>query len=658
MPGKLLKQRYQIIEVLRSGKFCQTYLAKDVTRPNYPSCIVKKTSETSSNLLPNIKKSLFREAEALKTLCEYNRVPQLLAYFEEDKEFYLVQELVEGHSLGTEIYPGCCWSESRVIQLLHEVLDILAVVHSYGLIHRDIKPSNLIRQKNTSKLVLIDFGAAKQAWTQVVTDQEKTYTTFALGVGATIAVGTPGYMPAEQERGIPRSSSDIYALGMMAIQALTGLSPTQLLENSETGEILWQQHVEVTREFADILSKMVRYHFKDRYQSATETLQALQPLINLHIPLVRQEVPASVTAESQVLPKQGKLVSNVNKVKPSLSIVSSAIASIFTLMAIALYYLLQSPSPTLTETPLVAAENNAALNNVDLVRTLKGHTNVVWCAISSHDGQTLISSSGDKTIKVWNLLTGKLQRTLTGNSEQVLSIALSPNDHTLVSSSYNTSQAINVWDLPTGIRRSLADDSHHVWSVAISPDGQNLVSSNGSGSINVWNMLDSKLYYHLLGHLDTVWSVAISPDSQMIASASSDKTIRLWDLRTRELLHTFTGHSDRVRSVAFSPDGQVMASGSWDKSIKIWNLQTKTLLRTLSGHSGYVNSVAISPNGQILASGSDDKTIKLWNLQTGKLLHTLKEHSGNVNSVSFSRDGNILISSSGDTTVKVWRLKP
>lgn len=641
MLGKLLKQRYQIVEVLKGGGFSQTYLAKDIFQPNCPKCIVKQLLPTGNNSLESVKKSLFREVEALKTLSDYDGVPRLLA-FEEDQEFYLVQELIEGYSLSTEIYPGCCWSESRVMQLLCEVLEILAIVHSYGLIHRDIKPSNLIRQNGTHKLVLIDFGAAKQTWRQVVTDKEKTYTNFAVGIGATIAIGTPGYMPAEQERGIPKPSSDIYALGMMAIQALTGLSPTQLLEDSETGEVLWQQHVEVTPALAKILNKMVCFYFKDRYQSATDTLHALQSLVNLPIS-AGQEIPAPVVVNLS-LPRAPKF-----KIKPKLSVISSAIASLLTL-TVGGYYLRPSPFPILTEKPVVAAKPNVAL-----VHTLKSHTNVVWGAISSFDNQTIISSSGDKTIKVWNLLTGKLLRTLKG-SEQVLAVAISPGDRTLVSGSYNASQAIDIWNLSTGIRRNFQSDSHHVWSVAISPDSRSFASSNGDGSIDVWNMRDLKLRYRLLGHLDTVWSVAISPNGQMLASASSDKTIKLWDSRTRELLHTITGHSDRVRTVAFSPDGQILASGSWDKSIKIWNLKTKTLLRSLWGHSGYVNSIAISPNGQILASGSDDKTIKLWHLSTGKLLHTLKHHSGNVNSVSFNPDGNRLISSSGDKTIKVWRL--
>ncbi len=292
MLGKVLKERYRIIQSLNSGGFCQTYLAQDISLANHPTCIIKHllpVKSKNNNSLVSVKLLFNREVEALGKLSEYSQFPDLLASFEENQEFYLVQELIEGHSLSTEIYSGCRWSEVQVIEFLQEVLGILEVVHSHGLIHRDLKPSNLIRRKHDGQLVLIDFGSVKPVWTQVRTDQGTTITTFATGIAATIAIGTLGYMPAEQERGIPRPSSDIYALGMIAIQGLTGLSPTQLLEDSQTGEILWQQHAQLSSHVASVLSKMVCYHFKDRYQSATEALKALSPLNEFHHrPLVKQ----------------------------------------------------------------------------------------------------------------------------------------------------------------------------------------------------------------------------------------------------------------------------------------------------------------------------------------------------------------------------------
>jgi serine/threonine-protein kinase len=179
-------------------------------------------------------------------------------------------------------------------------LSILVFVHSHGVIHRDIKPDNLIRRQHDSKLVLVDFGSVKQAWTQVITTGGQTSATFANSLSATIAIGTPGYMPTEQGRGRPQPNSDIYALGMIAIQALTGINPTQLIEESDNGEIAWQNRADVNEALASILTKMVRYNFKNRYQTATEVLKALQQLIDSQLPQL--ELVAGIRSGQQTCP--------------------------------------------------------------------------------------------------------------------------------------------------------------------------------------------------------------------------------------------------------------------------------------------------------------------------------------------------------------------
>jgi serine/threonine protein kinase len=145
----------------------------------------------------------------------------------------------------------------------------LSFVHSQGVIHRDIKPSNIIRRLSDGKLVLIDFGAVKR-----IPHLEEDDTPDSV----TIGIGTQGYMPSEQYAGTPRCNSDLYALGITAIQALTGIPPSQFKKDHTTEEILWQHRTEVSHELATILSKLVRYHFSQRYQSATEVLEALQKL--------------------------------------------------------------------------------------------------------------------------------------------------------------------------------------------------------------------------------------------------------------------------------------------------------------------------------------------------------------------------------------------
>jgi serine/threonine-protein kinase len=271
MLGKLLDRRYQVTQVLGAGGFGKTYLAQDTRRPGNPICVVKQLKPISNDtgFLETARRLFTSEGETLEQLGNHDQIPRLLAYFEEDNEFFLVQEFIEGHTLTEELLPGRRWEESRVIELLTEVLNILEFVHSQGVIHRDIKPDNLIRRNSDRKLVLVDFGAVKQMHTQLAT----TY-----AHSNTVAVGTPGYMSSEQARGQPRPNSDIYALGVIAIQALTGLAPMQMQDDQNTGEILWEHLVYVSRGLAAIVTKMVRYHFKDRYQSATEVLQELKQL--------------------------------------------------------------------------------------------------------------------------------------------------------------------------------------------------------------------------------------------------------------------------------------------------------------------------------------------------------------------------------------------
>jgi WD40 repeat protein len=256
-----------------------------------------------------------------------------------------------------------------------------------------------------------------------------------------------------------------------------------------------------------------------------------------------------------------------------------------------------------------------------------------------------------------NLSSGiSLEKTLTGHSSFVYSVAYSPDGQTLASGSRDNT--IKLWDVKTGnLLQTLEGHSSFVYSVAYSPDGQTLASGSFDKTIKLWNVNTGKLLQTLTGHSSFVYSVAYSPDGQTLASGSRDRTIKLWNVNTGKLLQTLTGHSDSVYSVAYSPDGQTLASGSRDKTIKLWNVNTGNLLQTLEGHSELVYSVAYSPNGQTLASGSFDNTIKLWNVKTGKLLQTLEGHSDSVWSVAYSPDGQTLASGSVDRTIKIWRLR-
>ncbi|WP_017306943.1 serine/threonine protein kinase [Spirulina subsalsa] len=273
MIGKLLDGRYKIIQTLAAGGFGQTYLAHDTRRPGHPICVVKQLHPVSQDpqFLTTARRLFTTEAETLERLGMHSQIPRLLAYFEQEAEFYLVQDYVEGHPLTQELVKGQRWEEGKVIQLLRELLEVLTFVHGQNVIHRDVKPDNILRRDGDRRLVLVDFGAVKQIRSQVAFNP--------YGAANTVSVGTPGYMASEQARGQPCFASDLYSVGVIAIQALTGVSPQQFDYDSQTGEIVWQRDC-CSPGLGAILERLVAYHFRERYQSAAEVLTVVS---NLHV---------------------------------------------------------------------------------------------------------------------------------------------------------------------------------------------------------------------------------------------------------------------------------------------------------------------------------------------------------------------------------------
>lgn len=271
MSNELIGGRYRVIDCLRKTGFCETYVAQDMQLPGNPRCVVKKLQPQSSEefVLETARRLFTNEANILYRLSNHAQIPRLLAHLEVDEHFYLVQEFIEGNDLSQgEIAPNNRWSEEKVKKFLEEVLQILEFVHQHNVIHRDLKPSNLIRRVTDGKIVLIDFGAVKEISNMTLTEGQ--------GNLLTVAIGTPGYMPSEQQRGDPRFNSDIYALGMTAIQALTGFHPDQLPRNPQTGEISWRDRSgNCSNALADLLDKMVCNDFRERYQNVSEVLQDL-----------------------------------------------------------------------------------------------------------------------------------------------------------------------------------------------------------------------------------------------------------------------------------------------------------------------------------------------------------------------------------------------
>ena len=300
MQGTSLNSRYRIIEYIAKGGFGKTYLAEDTQLPGKDKCVVKQLhlSLDDPNFIKVARRLFKTEAQTLHHLGTHDRIPRLLAYFEEEEKFYLVQQYIEGHTLSHELKEGQSWTEDRVIELLQDCSDILGFIHSKKVIHRDVKPDNLIRRNSDGKLVLVDFGTVKE----IIAEQTQL-------IPPTVVVGTRGYMPTEQARGKPRATSDIYALGVIAIQALTGIHPINLPEN-DNGEIVWQDQATCSQQLQEIVTKMTCYHFKERYQNAGEVIAALNTISNR---IDNHDLPTEAVAYSPTVQLSGTQIANLGE---------------------------------------------------------------------------------------------------------------------------------------------------------------------------------------------------------------------------------------------------------------------------------------------------------------------------------------------------------
>lgn len=287
-----LNGRYRIIEELSEGGFGKTFLAEDTHLPSKPKCVIKQFKPAGKLNAATYKEVLRRfelEAGFLEVLSKENRqIPKLYAFFSQGNDFYIVQELIDGVTLERKIQSAGRLDEETVKDILAEILPVLVYTHAKGIIHRDIKPQNIIIRLHDGKPVLIDFGAVKEVVTTVL-DAHGT------PVRPSIVIGTAGYIPPEQARGIVVFASDLYSLAVTAIASLTGRQPLELVDPLD-GEFRWQKHVVgVTPGFAEFLDTAIEPDYRKRYRTAEEMLKALQA----HIKEEKEREAERVRAEEE-----------------------------------------------------------------------------------------------------------------------------------------------------------------------------------------------------------------------------------------------------------------------------------------------------------------------------------------------------------------------
>jgi WD40 repeat protein len=328
-----------------------------------------------------------------------------------------------------------------------------------------------------------------------------------------------------------------------------------------------------------------------------------------------------------------------------------------------------------------------------------GHTELIAALAISPDGRTLITGSRDNTIRVWDVNSAKVVRTLQGHSEEITALVFSKDGSLLASASRD--QNIRIWNLDlSDPHRSFDEHKGYVWSAVFSPDGTLFASAGADHSIKIWDAATGKVKHNLPGHAAAVTAIAFSPDSAKLVSAGGDQILKLWDVNSGNLIRDFKGHTSAVMAVAYTDDGKEILSGSADKTAKLWNADTGECQHTfkeprsavsavalrkdgkqaivcsadgmlrvyersdmwkekaaLSAHLSGVAAVAYSPDGQKIATCGGDRAVKIWTLAgsgTPALMADLKGHTSPVSSVAFSPDGRLIASAGGDQVVKIW----
>ena len=314
--------------------------------------------------------------------------------------------------------------------------------------------------------------------------------------------------------------------------------------------------------------------------------------------------------------------------------------------------------PTQAEPPQPNPQTVVAKSDLmPLPRSLRqifiGHTGSVDSVAILPDGRTALSGSDDRTLRLWDIASGRVMRSLSGNAGEVQSVAVSPDGRMALSGGED--KTLRLWDINSGhVLRSFKGHTDGIQSIAFSLDGRTALSGSNDKTIKLWDIATGRELRSFKGHTGSVWSVALAPDGRTMLSGGEDKTLRLWDIASGRVLRVLAGHTDYVTSVAFFPDGRTALSGSRDKTLKLWDIAGGGEMRTFTGHTDYVLSIAISPDGRTALSGSQDKTLKLWDIASGLVLQTFAGHADHVWAVAFSPDGRTALSGSEDKTLKLW----
>ena len=288
---------------------------------------------------------------------------------------------------------------------------------------------------------------------------------------------------------------------------------------------------------------------------------------------------------------------------------------------------------------------------------------LISSATFSPDGRLIVTGSLDKTIKLWEVDTGRLVRTFDTQGSYVHSATFSPDGQFVVAGLYDGTAKL--WETSTGDSlHTLEGHENEVRSAVFNPDGRRVITGSKDGTVKLWDVSTGQFIRNMDGHrtLDgrtqsPVNAVAFNPDGKMVAVGSSATTVNIIETSTGRLISMLTGHRDSTFAVAFSPDGRFLLTGAGDNTAWLWEVSTGNPIRSFKNHKNGLQAAAFSPDGRFIVTGSLDNTAKLWAVDTGRLIHTLEGHGSDMYAAAFSPDGRFVVTGDRHGNTTVWELE-
>ncbi|HLC15964.1 MAG TPA: WD40 repeat domain-containing protein, partial [Thermodesulfovibrionia bacterium] len=294
-----------------------------------------------------------------------------------------------------------------------------------------------------------------------------------------------------------------------------------------------------------------------------------------------------------------------------------------------------------------------------------GHMAKIRDVIFTKDGRYLVSASDDKTVRVWDVLSGKTVRIIRGrigegDEGKIYATALSPDNNWLAVGGSPPRWGIRLLDFQTGqVVRLLKGHENVILSLAFSQDNRLLISGSGDNTAYIWDAATGQSLHHLQGHSDNIYAVAFSPDSRLAATGSLDHTLKLWQVSDGKLIATMEGHADDVVSAVFTPDGKYILSGSCDKTIRLWDGKTGQFIKEMAKQETIVGSLSVSPDGKSVLTGSSydygHPINNIFAIPSGQRISHFDKHDNIVLSTAISPDGKT--AATGGGIIWLWDIQ-